>query len=97
MSINLEELTSRKTVEEYPNIVIVNPNDTVPVVIKSLEEGETQLIIEWQGKRKCVKRISKSAYNIDKLLRTTGSIFLNFGGEKRIEVPDIETYLSCVI
>lgn len=99
MSINLEELTSRKTEETYPNIVIMltGPNDTVPVVVKTLMEGDMQLIIEYNGRRKCVARISKSAINIDRLLRTTGNIFLNFGGEKRIEITDIETYLSCVI
>ena len=96
MSINLEELTSRKTSETYPNIVITQPNDTVPVVVKTLEEGDMQLIIEWNGRRKVVARISPSAYNINKLLRTTNSIFYNLGSGSMVELTDIETYLSCV-
>lgn len=99
MSINLEELTSRKTEETYPNLVIVldAANQTVPVVVKTLEEGDMQLIIEFDGRRKCVARISKSAINIHRLLRTTSGLHLNYGNGSMVEIKDVETYLSCVV
>jgi len=61
MSIDIEKLTERTASEKFPNIVITMPNDNLPVVIKSLEEGDMQLIVEFQGKRKVVARISESA------------------------------------
>lgn len=96
-SINLEELTSRKTSESYPNLEICTPNDTVPVIVRDLQEGDMQLIVEYNGKRKVVKRISSSAYNVGMLLRTTGKLKYNMGNGIGVEIPDIETYLGCVI
>lgn len=97
MSINLEELTARKTSETYPNLLICNPNNTVPVVVRNLQEGDMQLIAEWNGKRKVVARISPSAYNVNMLLRTTGSLKYNLGNNVGIDINDIETYLSCIV
>lgn len=97
MSINIEELTSRKTSEVFPNVVISNPNQTVPVVVRSLEKGDMQLIVEYQGKRKVVAKISPSANNIDKLLRTSKVIRYQISTDYSIDVGDIATYLSCVI
>lgn len=97
MSINIEELTSRKTSETFPNIVITEPNESIPVVVKSLEEGEMQLIIEYKGKRKVVSRISPSALNIDKLLRTTSSLVYYKSADDYCELTDITTYLGCIV
>lgn len=96
MSINIEELTSRKTEETFPNILVLHPNDTLPVVIRSLEEGDMQLIVEFKGKRKCVARISRSALNVDKLLRTLGSIEYVLGQGVSTTIKCMEEYLSCV-
>lgn len=96
MSINIEQVTERRTGETFPNIVIPTPNDTLVVVIPTLEKGDMQLITEFNGKRKVLTKISPSAYNIDKLLRTVGTLSYKLSSELQIEIPDISTYLSCV-
>ena len=97
MSIDIEKLTERTASETFPNIVITTPNDNIPVVIKSLEEGDMQLIVEFQGKRKVVARISESALNIDKLIRTVGLVNYCSSNESSVEVADITTYLNCIV
>lgn len=97
MSIDIEKLTERTASETFPNVVITMPNDNVPVVIKSLEEGDMQLIVEFQGKRKVVARISESALNIDKLIRTVGLVNYCSSSESSVEVADITTYLNCIV
>lgn len=95
--IDLEEFTSRKTSETYPNVLVSNPNDTLPVTVRSLEKGDMQLIVSYKGKRKCVEHISKSAFNIDKLLRTVGSIEFVLGESSSIVIDSIEKYLTCIV
>lgn len=95
--IDIEEVTSRKTSETFPNIVIAHPNDTLPVVIRTLVKGDLQLICESRGQRKVIDRIDVSAYNIDYLLRTVGTLYYNVGPNTSIEIKDIETYLSCLV
>ncbi len=96
MSISVEELIARKTSEGFPNVLVTTPNETLPVVVQTLEKGDMQLIVELKGQRKVVARISESAFNIDKLLRTVGPIFYRKSVEEAIEIRDIPTYLSCV-
>ena len=97
MSIDIEELTERKASETFPNIVIPIPNDNIPVVIKSLEKGDMQLIVEFKGKRKVVARISESALNIDKLIRTVGEVTYCSNSGSSVEVRDVTTYLNCIV
>lgn len=97
MSIDIEKLTERTASEKFPNIVITMPNDNLPVVIKSLEKGDMQLIVEFQGKRKVVARISESALNIDKLIRTVGLVNYCSSKKSSVEVADVTTYLNCIV
>ena len=94
--IDMQELTSRKTEETYPNFLVLHPNNTVPVVIRSLEPGDVQLIVEFKGVRKCVAHISPSALNVDKLLRTLGSVEYVLGKNVSTTINSVEGYLSCV-
>lgn len=96
MTIDVQDLVSRKTEETYPNFLILHPNDTIPVVIRSLEEGELQLIVEFKGTRKCVARISPSALNVDRLLRTVGSVEYVIGKGISTTLNCVEEYLGCV-
>lgn len=96
MSINIQELTEKKASERFPNILVLTPNETLPVVVRTLEKGDMQLIVEFNGKRKVVASISESAYNINKLIRTVGHISYRKSSEEVIDVGDITTYLSCV-
>lgn len=94
--IVIEELVNKKTSAEYPSLLVSTPNETLPVVVRSLEKGDMQLIVELNGVRKVVCRISPSAYNIDKLLRTVGHVSYRKSKEETIDIGDISTYLSCV-
>ena len=97
MSINIQELTEKKTSESYPNITINNPNDAVVVVIKrTLEKGDMQVIINLNGTRKVVNRISPSAYNIDKLLRVLGKLDYVIGPNAVMTITSVEEYLTCI-
>ena len=96
MSINIQELTERKTSESFPNVLILTPNETLPVIVRTLEKGDMQLIVEFNGKRKVVAKISPSAYNIDRLIRTLGTISYRRSVEDVVEIRDIETYLCSV-
>lgn len=96
MSINIEELVSRKTDETFPNVLVMHPNDTLPVVVRSLEEGDVQLIVEFNGARKCVARMSPSAINIQMLLRTIGSVEYVISQGVSTTITCIDEYLSCV-
>lgn len=96
MSINIQELTERKTSESFPNVLILTPNETLPVIVRTLEKGDMQLIVEFNGKRKVVAKISPSAYNVDRLIRTLGTISYRRSVEDVIEISDIETYLCSV-
>lgn len=96
MSINIQELTERKTSESFPNVLILTPNETLPVIVRTLEKGDMQLIVEFNGKRKVVAKISQSAYNIDRLIRTLGTISYRRSAEDTVEISNIETYLCSV-
>lgn len=96
MSINIQELTERKTSESFPNVLILTPNETLPVIVRTLEKGDMQLIVEFNGKRKVVANISPSAYNVDRLIRTLGTISYRRSVEDVVEISDIETYLCSV-
>ena len=96
MSINTQELTERKTSESFPNVLILTPNETLPVIVRTLEKGDMQLIVEFNGKRKVVAKISPSAYNVDRLIRTLGTISYRRSVEDVVEISDIETYLCSV-
>lgn len=96
MSINIQELTERKTSESFPNMLVLAPNETLPVIVRTLEKGDMQLIVEFNGKRKVVTKISPSAYNVDRLIRTLGTISYRRSIEDVVEIRDIETYLCSV-
>ena len=94
--IDIKELTERKTQESFPNILITNPNEAVPVVVRTLEKGDMQLIMEYNGARKVVAKISKSAFNIHKLIRVLNSVEYFIGPGVNITIESIEDYLSCI-
>lgn len=97
MSINVEEFTSRKVGETFPNILVLHPNDTLPVVVRSLKEGDMQLVVEHNGLRKCVARVAPSAYNIDRLLRTVGTVEYVLGEGSSVTIDSVEKYLYCLV
>lgn len=98
MSINIQELTEKRTSESYPNITINNPNDAAVVVLtRALEKGDMQVIIKHKGVRKVVAKISPSAFNIDKLLRVLGEVDYVMGQNASITITSVEDYLTCIV
>ena len=94
--IDIEGLVARRTEENFPYFLITHPNDTLHPVTRSLEQGDVQLVVEYKGVRKCVARMSRSAYNVDKLLRTTGPIEYVIAEGVSTTISSVEEYLGCV-
>ena len=94
--INIQKLVSQQTSLKYPNIVITTPNQTLPVIVRCLEKGDMQFIIEMNGIRKAVSPISPSAYNINMLLRSQSNIVYNKSPSESFEIHSIEEYLNCI-
>lgn len=95
--IDVSKLTQRTTGQAYPFIRVDNPTQCLPVIVQSLEKGDTQLVVELNGVKKCVTRVSLSAFNIDKLIRCGGDVVFIKDEQTTIGITSIEDYLSCVI
>lgn len=95
MAINVEELVSRKTSRAYPNIE-VNFSQTLPLLTTDLEKGDIQVILDYNGKLKCVCSISSSARNIKLLLDCTGNIIYNKSPEESYDIQCVQEYLDLV-
>lgn len=96
MSVSVEELVQRKTKQSFPNIKITEPNETMAAIVKLLETGDMQLIVEKDGKKRVVGYISESALNISKLLRTVSRLYYVKSETNEFEISHIEQYLDCV-
>ncbi len=92
--IDVYKFSSRKGEVTYPNITVLSPNKTTPLIVGLLKEGEMPLILELNGDRKIVKRISISAYNIDWMLRTCGSLRYRKSENEETIINSIEDYLE---
>lgn len=92
--IVVDDLVRQKTDLVYPNFVISKANDTLPVIVRSLEPGDIQLIVEYKGTRKSVATISPSAINVHRLLRCIGSIEYVTSKENSITISNVEEYLN---
>ncbi len=94
--MNVQELTESKTQRKYPNVIIKDPNVTVPVIVQTLTPGDIQLIVELNGKQKVVKTISPSALNMNNILRTVGSFIYVISAGFEMPINSIEDYLKLV-
>lgn len=92
--MNVNDFSKRTTEVRYPFLKILTPNATVPLIVSVLEEGEVPLLLTLNGVSKVIKRISKSAYNIDKMLRTCGSLEYHRGEGDVVLINDIVDYLE---
>ena len=95
MTINVEELVSRKTSRTYPNIE-VSYSRTLPLLTTDLEKGDMQVILDYNGKLKCVCNISGSARNVKLLLDCTGNIVYNKSPEESYNIQSVQEYLDLV-
>lgn len=93
MAMKIEELVERKVGINFPAIQIITPNDTVPLIVTTLEKGDMQVILEYNGKRKVICSISQSALSVNQLLRTVGSLKYLKSENETIIISSIEDYL----
>lgn len=92
--LNVYDFTKRTTEEVFPYITVLEPNNTLPLIVGILTEGDMPLVVEMKGKRKVVARIDKSAYNIDKLLRTNGSLNYHKSSDDVLLIENIKEYME---
>lgn len=94
-TIDVESFGKKQLQLSYPYIEVTNLNDTTPLIVPILEEGEMPLVAEYKGSRRILKRISMSAYNIDKLLRIKSGIVLHKEiGD--VSVSSVREYLEAI-
>lgn len=93
MAMKIEELVERKVGINFPAIQIITPNDTIPLIVTTLEKGDMQVILEYNGKRKVICSISQSALSVNQLLRTVGSLKYLKSENETIIISSIEDYL----
>lgn len=66
-----------KTVQlTYPSLEVDNLNDLTPLVVGLLQPGSIPVVGVYQGKKKVMARVSPSAYNVDKILRTHDGVYV---------------------
>ena len=92
--LNIYEFSKRTTDTTYPYMVIVSPNATVPLIIRDIESGDIPLVVTINGNRKVVTRMSGSAYNVDKLIRTCGALELHKSEQEVKLINSVVEYME---
>lgn len=92
-TLDVDSFSQRKTHIDRC-IEIGELNATTPLVVPNLEVGELPLVGSFKGQRRVLVRISESAYNIDKLLRTHGVLkYIDENGNMHV-VNSVVDYLE---
>ncbi len=96
VEIDIDKFKNSRVQREYPYVELTSFNETLPLVIESLEQGDMQIQATHKGVTKVVCKISKSAYNIDKLLRTGQSLILHRDDSSCTNIEKITDYLEVI-
>lgn len=91
-AIDASKLTQVYTSVEYPYFFIPHPDATTPGLVTCLRQGDVPLLMEYKGVRKVVARISKSARNVDLMIRVAESVYY-ITDEKEARISSVEDYL----
>ena len=94
--MNLQELTAAKTEKKYPRLIIPNPNNTVPVAVNLMREGEHHLIMRYNGAEKVIKYVSLTPLNVQLLLRSVDSVIYELNELQRFEITSVKQYLEAL-
>ena len=95
MTLDVDAFSARKVSLSTPYLEITNLTDVTPLVLNSLEEGTMSLVATYQGTTRVLKKISLSAYNVDKLIRINSKLIMHTDTcDKSIE--NIIDYLEVV-
>ena len=81
----------------YPYFLIDEPQPTIPVILQNVREGDIPVHLQYKGRETVVAHMSKSAYNIQKVLRGSGPIKIVMSAERVVEIKTIEQYLEVCI
>lgn len=95
-TLDVESFSERKTQSAYPYVELLDINMTLPLVLSFLEKGEVQIIAEYKGKRRVVGVMSKSAYNMNKLIKTQGRVVYHKSESEAAEISSVVDYLEVV-
>ena len=93
--MRVEDLVDRKTSRLFPNIE-VNYSLTLPLLTTDFEKGDMQVILEYNGKKKCICKISQSARNIKLILECTGPFVYNKSESDYYTINTVQEYLDVV-
>ena len=93
-TLDVEEFSKRYSTAMYPRFELVRLNDTTPLVVSLLEQGGVPLIGVYKGERRIIGTVSNSAYNVNKILKTHGSLWYYKTKDNFREVGYIEDYLE---
>lgn len=92
-TLDVNDLVSAKTSLKIPHFILSEINETLPLVVSVLEPGEVQLVATYNGQQRVVGSISKSAYNVDKILRTQQNlIYVDDNGKH--DIRSVRDYLE---
>ena len=95
-TLDVAGFSKPKVTVGYPYFQIADLSEVTPVVVPLLEQGEIPLISEYNGKRVVLARISESAYNVWRLLRTHSGLVFCKDENTSVTIEDIEDYLESV-
>lgn len=96
--INVSEFVSERVSVDYPCFVFKEGNDPLVVMYNNLQAGDIPLIFDTGQVRKTFpKRISGSAYNIQKLLRVLSKLYYYNEKGECFEIRSPIDYLEAVI
>ena len=96
IKLDINEFSNNVVQSTFPSFELREVNQTLAVVIDSLECGETALLATYGGQCKVVKRISLSAYNVKKLLATQGSLIYHISDKESVVINNVLDFLEVV-
>lgn len=96
LTLDVQSFSQRTIQAGYPYFKLREMSQVTPSVVKLLEEGDIHLRGAYNGKEVVVMRISKSAYNVWRLIRTHGSLTYCVSPEESFLIEDVEQYLEII-
>ena len=96
ISLDIDQFGKQKSKLGYPYLEILEFNDVLPLVVGVLEKGDMQVVAKHNEVNKIIGRISLSAYNIDKLIRTKQVLRLHKDEDNNAVITSVQDYLEVI-
>lgn len=94
--IDIDSLVSRPVDVPYPHIYLGEISRYAATVVKKLPEGNLPILATHKEVTKIVARVSRSAYNVNKLIRVS-DVTLKVNEDTSIKIEDIRDYMEALI